>query len=212
MNSFVESIHKRPQGQTSTGAGGPSKSIDLPGSRCRPGLFAGQLAICGILIAAAGCGRSPGGIALAPVTGIVRYNGTPVKGAYVQFSKAGAPIVAAGHTDESGKFTLTSYQKDDGAPVGENKVRITQFPPINEDVEATEAKRVEAMKIADPSEQAKALDKIAGDRKAKIIKQRQASRKLNKLPAKYESEETSKLTFDVKGAGKNECEFNLTDD
>jgi hypothetical protein len=181
----------------------------------RPRLIDSALARCLLLffvsfIAGAGCGPTDR-IQIAPVTGIVRYNGAAVKGAYVQFSKAGAPIVAAAHTDDTGKFTLTSYQKDDGAPVGENKVIISLFPPINDDRQEMEAKRAEIMKIADPNEQARKLDEIAGSRKKRILEQRKKSAKLNKLPERYASEATSSLSFNVKAGVKNECEFDLTD-
>src|SRR6185295_10047729 len=48
----------------------------------------------GIALVAAGCGRGDGPVNVAPVSGIVRYNGVPVRDAYVKFIQKGCPIVA----------------------------------------------------------------------------------------------------------------------
>lgn len=62
------------------------------------------------------------------VSGQVLYNGEPLKGVDVAFhpvdpmNDAGYPPHAT--TDADGKFTLTTYFKDDGAPAGEWKVAV----------------------------------------------------------------------------------------
>jgi hypothetical protein len=71
---------------------------------------------------------------MAPVSGTVKYNGQPVEGASVTFRVEGAPRVASGMTNAAGEYRLTTYDTDDGAPVGEHSVTITkadasQLPP-----------------------------------------------------------------------------------
>lgn len=61
-----------------------------------------------------------------PARGIVRYQGNPVKDAAVTFLPLdNATISARGTTDSVGSFILTTYNKDDGAPVGKYKVLIS---------------------------------------------------------------------------------------
>jgi hypothetical protein len=74
-----------------------------------------------------GC-NGDGRLKVYPVTGQVLYNGEPLKGVDVAFhptdpkNNTGYPPHAT--TDETGKFTLTTYLKDDGAPAGEFQVAI----------------------------------------------------------------------------------------
>src|SRR5262245_7225797 len=53
----------------------------------------------GIVLVAVGCGGGEGHVKVAPVTGVVKYNGVPVRDAYVKFSQKGCPIIAGGFTD-----------------------------------------------------------------------------------------------------------------
>jgi hypothetical protein len=74
------------------------------------------------LAACSGCG-SKGTDATLKVTGTVTYNGAPVADASVTFTpEKGRP--ATGITDAAGKFTLTTFSKDDGAVPGRHKVTI----------------------------------------------------------------------------------------
>src|SRR5262245_37862541 len=68
------------------------------------------VALGGILLLASGCGGGDAQIKVAPVSGVVKYNGVPVRDAYVKFSQKGCPIVAGGFTDDVGRFELTSYE------------------------------------------------------------------------------------------------------
>lgn len=64
-----------------------------------------------------------------PVTGSVTYNGGPLVDAIVSFApedkKAKLPT-ATDTTDNEGKFSLTTYDYDDGAAAGKFKVVITK--------------------------------------------------------------------------------------
>ncbi len=78
------------------------------------------------LIALAGCAN--GRVKTYPVTGQVLYNGQPLKGVDVAFhptdpkNDVGYPPHAT--TDADGKFTLTTFLKNDGAPAGEFRVAV----------------------------------------------------------------------------------------
>ena len=60
-----------------------------------------------------------------PVTGIIHVKGSPVRGVRIKLvpkpmppgGKITLPII--GRSDGDGKFSLTTYYQDDGAPVGE---------------------------------------------------------------------------------------------
>jgi hypothetical protein len=73
--------------------------------------------------ALAGCNRS--GLDLAPVEGVVMYQGTPLSDAGVMFKPSQGPY-ATGVTDAEGKFTLTTANHE-GALIGDHQVSISKF-------------------------------------------------------------------------------------
>jgi hypothetical protein len=74
------------------------------------------------LIVCAGCNRS--GLDLAPVEGVVTYNGAPLADAGVLFKPAQGPF-AMGVTDTEGRFTLTTANEE-GALIGDHHVAISK--------------------------------------------------------------------------------------
>jgi hypothetical protein len=87
----------------------------------------------------AGCGGSDRP-SLTKVSGTVTLDGQPLEGAMVSFQyvadeKSKYQRPSSGVTDAQGKFTLGTYDKDDGLPVGKYKVAIQkrelvgQLPP-----------------------------------------------------------------------------------
>src|SRR5262245_34151210 len=147
-----------------------------------------ELGKWGLVLLAAGCGGDSGPLAVAPVKGTVRYNGVPVRDAYVKFSQDGCPIVAGGFTDEMGRFELTSYQKGDGAPLGEHKVTITvaSRPPPDTEFQTQQA---EAQAIADPVERRKKLTEISALRKQGGLAPSTAPEPRSQIPKRYASPE-----------------------
>jgi len=82
-----------------------------------------------IAVAVAGCGD--GRPSMVQVTGIVKLDGKPLEGAAVAFQPVADPKAAYrrpsnGATGADGKFTLTTYEKDDGVPPGKYKVAIVK--------------------------------------------------------------------------------------
>ncbi len=71
--------------------------------------------------------RGPDRPATYPVTGTVTHNGEPVGGAAVTFVAVGGGQSAAGVTDASGKYSLTTFQSGDGAVPGQYGVKIVKF-------------------------------------------------------------------------------------
>jgi hypothetical protein len=83
-------------------------------------------------IAFAGCGEPPKDVpkvALHPLTGIINVNGKPVGGAIVSLHASGTTelgvVTPHGITDDTGKFSLSTYQPEDGAPEGKYQVTVS---------------------------------------------------------------------------------------
>ena len=74
-----------------------------------------------------GCGGGADRPAMVPVSGTVNYNGSPVEGATVTFAAGTSSRSSNGVSDSSGKFKLTTFDTNDGAPVGEYVVTIAKF-------------------------------------------------------------------------------------
>ena len=72
-----------------------------------------------------GCG--PGGPDLAPVTGVVMLDGSPVEGASVLFAPEAGGRPAEGGTDQQGHFALSTFEPGDGALVGRHKATVALY-------------------------------------------------------------------------------------
>jgi len=92
----------------------------------RAGLFRRSLIVPGLLLLTATLSCEQSGPELAPVEGKVVIDGEPLRFGSVMFqAKSGQP--ARGIIQEDGTFELTTYEPGDGAHVGVNRVRVTQF-------------------------------------------------------------------------------------
>jgi hypothetical protein len=100
----------------------------------RRGMAKTRVAACCVFIAVAtnlGCSRSP--YELTPVTGKITVDGKPLSQAKVMFAPVeigesinpGKP--AFGLLEDDGSFTLTTYERNDGAIVGEHWVSIVKL-------------------------------------------------------------------------------------
>lgn len=72
---------------------------------------------------ASGCGRSrvpagPPRLPTVPAGGVLTVRGLPCAGASIVFHHEEGQASAIGTTDAEGRFTLSTYQHHDGAPVG----------------------------------------------------------------------------------------------
>jgi hypothetical protein len=80
------------------------------------------------LLLIAGCNRMPADrLEVFPVEGQVCYEGRPMPGALVVFHPQGGGPKAprpTGYADKDGKFRLTTYTKQDGAPAGPYSVTV----------------------------------------------------------------------------------------
>jgi hypothetical protein len=98
-------------------------------TRTTKSLIAGPLTVA-LGMALAGCGESsePDRPETYPVTGTVTFNGAPIEGASVTF----VPLAedgksAAGFTNATGQYTLTTFTAGDGAVAGKYRVKIAKL-------------------------------------------------------------------------------------
>lgn len=88
-------------------------------------------------VAVAGCDGGPSRVAVYPVTGVLVANGNPLANATVVFhpvSDLGPDVPKPrGTTAADGRFTLTTYDGNDGAPAGEYRVTVQQWATVRPD-------------------------------------------------------------------------------
>ena len=87
------------------------------------------------LAAAAGCSRptSPPRPARLPTVvagGQVTFRGKPLPKASIVFHHDGGNASAVATTDAEGRFVLTTYAKDDGAPVGKYRLTVATIDTV----------------------------------------------------------------------------------
>jgi hypothetical protein len=96
------------------------------------------------LLLLAGCSRTPADrLPVFPVEGQVLWEGRPLAGALVIFHPQGGGPKAphpTGYADKEGKFRLTTYTKQDGAPSGPYSVTVEwrQLVIRGEDVQCSD--------------------------------------------------------------------------
>lgn len=80
--------------------------------------------------AAAGCGGGPA-VPVAPVGGIVTIAGRPVGGGQIMFAPTSAGPTATGVIGPDGRYSLTTFQRGDGAMLGAHDVMIESMPDVS---------------------------------------------------------------------------------
>jgi len=138
------------------------------------------LAVAAAIAAAGGCQPGAAGPRTVPVAGVVTFRGEPAAGATVSFQPTSPGRSAAGITDASGRYQLTTTARNDGAVPGDYKVVIVKFPQTNTGTGPDEEYRPAA-----------------------------PSQPRNELPEKYAAAETSGLAVTVSAGSPNVCDFQL---
>lgn len=80
-----------------------------------------------VVAAASGCGGGSDRPRLAQASGIVTLDGEPVEGAIVNFLPVAGGRLATGTTDATGRYTLTTFDRNDGAAVGEHYIGVVKM-------------------------------------------------------------------------------------
>lgn len=79
-----------------------------------------------LVFAISGCGsdapKGPEKLSTTPVDGIVTLNGKPAAEVSISLHHSEGKVAPRGMSDKDGKFSISTYGKDDGAPVGKYKV------------------------------------------------------------------------------------------
>jgi hypothetical protein len=141
-----------------------------------PRSYVAALVAIMVIAATVGCGRSD----MGRVSGVVTYEGKPVADAVVTFRPQNRPM-AIGRTDATGRFTLNTHSKGDGAVKGVNRVSIMPWSPAPESF----------------PEPGQAIPPLKEPERPDI-------------PKKYRQEETSGLEVEVSAGKRNEFTFELT--
>ena len=152
-------------------------------------VFMACLACC---VLAAGCGGGSSNPATVPVSGTVTLNGQAVEGATVSFVGGAANRPTTGTTDAQGKFTLSTFEPNDGAPPGEYSITVTKYADAGG---GTAPKEVDT---TNP-------DAMYGDGGP------DAAGSANELPDKYASISGTPLKETVTAEGDNNFTLNLDD-
>lgn len=157
-----------------------------------PRVFATVLVLLPI-VGIVGCGSdsTAGRPKTYPVTGTVKLSDQPVAGATVTFQLTSGSGSAAGITDASGKYTLSSFGGGDGAPAGDYSVTIVKY-------EGEAAAPAASGGLASGEIDESAYNAPAASAGPK-----------NLLPPKYATAATSGLKARVSESGDNSADFNL---
>jgi len=150
------------------------------------------------VVALVGCGSdsTAGRPKTYPVTGTVTLGKEPVAGATVTFQLTTGSGSAAGVTDASGRYKLSSFGGGDGAQAGDYTVAIVKY-----DVPAAKAGPSGGLASG-------AIDESSYNAPAETPADQPAGPK-NLLPEKYANAATSGLTAKVGETGANQVDFKL---
>lgn len=146
--------------------------------------------LCVLLLLLGGC--RPRGVAVSTVTGTVRYDGSPVRGAVVSFvPKSPGGRGASAQTDSEGKFiAMTQGAKISGVVPGDYLVTISKITEVDENGQPVVRTRQEFRPNAPPE-------------KRYPVK--------NLLPGQYASKNKTPLSASVVQAN-NHFDFTLEDE
>jgi hypothetical protein len=195
-------IHQNPGADATGLAGATKRSLAGPKIRAKSPTVRWLATGLLVLLTCSGCGaKLP---ATQTVTGTVSYQGQPVEGATVMFSRDSRSIakgeIAIGQTDAQGRFTLTTHFGGEtdakGVIAGEYEVTVSkQVPPPG-----ISASQYQAM--------VDAANKI-GETGAMVPPDQQPPSTVELFPEHYSVVGRSKLSAKVTSEGPNDFPFAL---
>ncbi len=157
-----------------------------------------SLLMFALVLSLTGCGTSDRPT-LAPASGRVTLAGAPVAGATVSFQPVAGGRPCSGLTDSDGVYRITSYEENDGAPVGEHRVVIIKIAGAGASAPA------EAAPAEDPSLSLSTMEGPGEDGQPPRQPETQYL-----VPQKYSNPETSGLTVNVPDGGSDTLNFDLS--
>ena len=84
--------------------------------------------LCCVSISLTGCGEASSQLPVFPVQGMVAHQGRPLANALIALhplDKSNPRVIACrATTDANGRFSVSTYKANDGAPVGEYRVTV----------------------------------------------------------------------------------------
>ncbi len=163
------------------------------------------LLVLGLVVVVAGCSGLGGGgdrPNTVKVTGKVIYNGTPVAGALVTFAPKDAKVgrAAAGSTDDTGTYKLTTFTSGDGAVPASYQISVSKT--------LTEGGPQEDLSGLSPQER---NERAYKQHYSSVGKKAAAPKTTSLLPKKYSIASDSGLTAEVTSGGPNDFTFELKD-
>jgi hypothetical protein len=157
-----------------------------------------SLLMISLAVSLPGCGKSDRPT-LAPASGRVTLAGAPIAGATVSFQPVAGGRPCSGVTNAEGVYSITSYEENDGAPVGEHKVVIIKIAGPGASTPAG------AAPAEDPS---LSLSNMEGPGEDGQLPKEPETQYL--VPQKYGNPETSGLTANVPEGGSDKLDFDLS--
>jgi hypothetical protein len=151
-----------------------------------------------------GCGEDSGIPRRYHVSGTITHNGKPLEKGNIKFAPDGSEGRPAGGTITDGHYSLTTQDPDDGAVPGKYKVSVVarESDPSKVDLKIKKSREGVATE-----EDKKAM--------AAVFPQKVAARAFaagkRLIPARFNSPETSGLTFEVKAQSNTGTDFDLKD-
>jgi len=150
------------------------------------------------VLAISGCGGSDRPT-LVPASGRVTLAGAPIAGATVSFQPVAGGRPCSGLTDANGVYKMTSYDENDGAPVGEHRVVIIKIAGAGASAPA------EAAPAEDPSLSLSTMPGPGDDGNAPKQPETQYL-----VPQKYGNPDSSGLKVDIPAGGSDKLDFDLS--
>lgn len=150
--------------------------------------------LASLMVLAVGCSRGDRPV-IATASGIVTLDGNPVEGATVTFEPVSGGRPCFGITDMEGRYKITSYEENDGAPVGDHYVSVIKITGPGASAPAGTDNSMSLSDIAPPGAEE------SGDPDKGTV---------YLVPRKYINAKTSGLKITVPDGGSSELDLKLS--